>query len=69
VAVFALDAAVLVLDDELGLLSRGLLPSPVHRVLLLVEHLEARLVPSFWTAQRPSGRGSTEMARRRCGMT
>jgi hypothetical protein len=59
VAVLALNASLLILDDELGLLSAGLLTGSVHGVLFL---------PSFWTAQRPSGRGSTEMAGQRCGL-
>jgi hypothetical protein len=61
VAVLALDASLLILDDELGLLSASLLPSPGHSIGLPVQTLEARLVPSFWMAHRPSGRGSTEM--------
>jgi hypothetical protein len=69
VGVLALDAALLVLDDELGLLSTGLLTGPIHGVLLPVEDPRGPLGPVLLKAQRPSGRGSTEIAGRRCGMT
>jgi hypothetical protein len=59
VAVPALDAALLVLHDELGLLSTGFLPARSTASCFRSMTLEARLVPSFWTAERPPGRGST----------